>query len=176
MDGSPLKADPQTLSPSSASEQALAKGEGAKTDRPAHGFQLGRRIAMLLVLGLGVATLAGCSGKAAADSDTRTITIHHSHFSPELVKVPSGRPVTYIIKNEDPIEHEWIVGSSDVHERHRTGTEPYHDQVPTEVTIPALSTRVTTVTLAGPASYLFICHLPGHEEYGMRGTVQVQGR
>ena len=132
--------------------------------------------ALVFTATLALGALSGCAGKAAADGDTRTITIHFSHFSPDVVKVPSGRPITFILKNEDPIEHEWIVGDSAVHERHRTGTEPYHDEVPTEVTIPALSTRVTTVTLPGPASYLFICHLPGHEEYGMRGTVVVEGQ
>ena len=132
-------------------------------------------VVLLLLIGLAMMAL-GCSGNAAGETETRTITIHFSHFSPEVVKVPAGRPVTFVLKNEDPIEHEWIVGSSEVHERHRTGTEPYHDQVPTEVTIPALSTRVTTIMLPGPADYLFICHLPGHEEYGMRGTVRVEGR
>jgi uncharacterized cupredoxin-like copper-binding protein len=131
---------------------------------------------MLLVTTLAVAaTFSGCAGKASA-APTRTIAIHFSHFSADVVTVPSGKPVTFVLRNDDPIEHEWIVGTSEVHERHRTGTEPFHDQVPTEVTIPALSTRVTTVTLDGPADYLFICHLPGHEAYGMRGTVRVEAR
>ena len=145
-------------------------------DEPRRASNVRKTTVLLLIATLALLALTGCTGKAAAESETRTITIHYSHFSPALVKVPAGRPVTFVLKNEDPIEHEWIVGDSEVHERHRTGTEPYHDQVPTEVTIPALSTRVTTVTLAGPASYLFICHLPGHEEYGMRGTVVVEGR
>ena len=40
-------------------------------------------------------------------------------------------------RNDDPIDHEWIVGDAAVHERHRTGTEPVHASRPTEVTIPA---------------------------------------
>jgi uncharacterized cupredoxin-like copper-binding protein len=60
-----------------------------------------------------------------------------------------------------------------VHERHRLGTEPYHDQVPTEVTIPALSTRRTVLQFDAPGDYPFICHLPGHEAYGMKGTLRV---
>jgi len=132
-----------------------------------------RKLITLLIIAVGGLAIAACGGGA---SDHATIEIHYSSFVQKEVEVPAGVPVSITLKNEDPIEHEWIVGSSEVHERHRTGTEPYHDQVPTEVTMPALSTRVTTVTLAGPASYLFICHLPGHEEYGMRGTVAVEGR
>jgi uncharacterized cupredoxin-like copper-binding protein len=54
--------------------------------------------------------------------------------------------------------------------------EPYHDQVPEEVTLPAFSARVTTVTFEQPGDYEFICHLPGHEAYGMKGLVRVVAR
>jgi uncharacterized cupredoxin-like copper-binding protein len=34
---------------------------------------------------------------------------------------------------------------------------------------------VTTVTFTKPGTYLYICHLPGHEAYGMVGTLLVTG-
>ena len=101
------------------------------------------------------------------------ISIHYSQFSPDSVEVPLGVPVTFVLRNDDPIDHEWIVGDAVSHERHRTGTEPVHGARPTEVSIPAGSTRTTTVTFRAPGEPLFICHLPGHEAYGMVGTVQV---
>ena len=56
--------------------------------------------------------------------------------------------------------------------RHGTGrTAPR----PTEVSIPAGASRTTTITFATPGTYLFICHLPGHEAYGMVGTLVVTG-
>ena len=57
------------------------------------------------------------------------------------------------------------------HARHRT--EPYHDAVPTEVTVRAYSAKMTTMTFDKPGDYLYICHLSGHEEYGMKGVVHV---
>jgi uncharacterized cupredoxin-like copper-binding protein len=84
-----------------------------------------------------------------------------------------GRAVTFVITNTDPIEHEWIVGDAALHERHRTGTEPVHNARPTEITIPALSERRTTVTFPAAGSLQYICHLPGHEAYGMVGTVTI---
>jgi len=113
---------------------------------------------------------SACGGGADASREV-TIAIHYSHFVPESVEVPSGVPVSITLRNEDPIEHEWIVGPPDVHERHRTGTEPFHDQIPKEVTIPALASRTTTVTFERPGEYLYICHLPGHEAYGMVGRL-----
>ncbi len=115
---------------------------------------------------------SSCGGGADASAEA-TIAIHFSHFVPGEATVRAGVPVTITLRNEDPIEHEWIVGPPDVHARHRTGTEPYHDQVPTEVTIGALETRTTTITFQQPGDYLYVCHLPGHEAYGMVGTLHV---
>jgi uncharacterized cupredoxin-like copper-binding protein len=91
------------------------------------------------------------------------------------VTVPAGVPVTFVLHNGDPIDHEWIVGDAAVHERHRLGTEPVHASRPTEVSIPAGHTAVTTVTFTTPGTFLYICHLPGHEAYGMVGEVHVTG-
>ena len=128
-----------------------------------------------LVLGLvGLAAVASMACTGASADSPRTIAIHYSHFSEELIEVKAGRPVTFELRNDDPILHEWIVGTAEVHERHRTGTEPYHDEVATEVSLPAYETRLTTVTFDEPGDYLFICHLPGHEAYGMKGVIRVR--
>jgi len=126
---------------------------------------------------LPVAVLTGIAANAVARSHDPIevpITIHYSHFDPSLVTVPVGRAVTFIITNTDPIDHEWIVGPPDVHEIHRHGTEAVHGGRPTEVTVPALSTRVTTITFDDPGEFGYVCHLPGHEEYGMKGTLIVR--
>jgi len=128
-----------------------------------------------IALALGLAGIAAAWVRAPGLDDGRhiEISIHYSHFSPTWVRVPLGVPVTVVLHNEDPIDHEWIVGDAAVHERHRTGTEPVHASRPTEVSIPAGATRVTTITFQASGSQLYICHLPGHEAYGMVGTLMV---
>ena len=130
---------------------------------------------LALTLGLAGIAAAWTRPTALAASDIE-IPIHYSHYGLGQFSVPAGVPVRIVLKNEDPIDHEWIVGDAALHERHRTGTEPVHDTRPTEVTIPAGATRETTVTFDTPGTYLYICHLPGHEAYGMVGTVVVTGR
>jgi uncharacterized cupredoxin-like copper-binding protein len=118
------------------------------------------------------ALLAGLSASCApAPNDKLTIRFHYSHFEPSVVSVPAGVPVTITLRNDDPIDHEWIIGTPEVHEIHRHGTEAVHAHRPTEVTVPALSTRVTTITFDAADDEAYICHLPGHEEYGMSGTL-----
>jgi uncharacterized cupredoxin-like copper-binding protein len=102
-----------------------------------------------------------------------TIRFHYSHFEPNVVTVPAGVNVTFTLRNDDPIDHEWIVGPPEVHEVHRHGTEMFHNRIPTEVSVPAYSTRVTTITFEDPGQLAYTCHLPGHEEYGMTGTVVI---
>ena len=129
-----------------------------------------------VALSLGVAGMAGAWVELSHRGDaTVAIEIHYSHYEPSAVTVPLGVPVTFTIHNGDPIDHEWIVGDAAVHERHRTGTEPVHGSRPTEITIPAGATRTTTVVFASAGSQLYICHLPGHEAYGMVGTVTIRG-
>ena len=126
------------------------------------------------VLGTAAVALAA-AGKADPPVDHATIGIHFSKFTNGSVTVRTGQPVSFQLVNQDPIEHEWIVGDAATHARHRTGTEPYHDQVPTEVTLRAFETKSTVVSFDKPGDYAFICHLPGHQEYGMRGVVHVVG-
>ena len=116
------------------------------------------------------AVSAGCNLAPLAGTE---ITIRESHFLPARIVVPAGRPVTIVLRNEDPIDHEWIVGDAGVHTRHRTGTEPVHGARATEVSLPALTTRRTTVTFGRSTTLAFVCHLPGHEAYGMTGTLRV---
>ena len=129
-------------------------------------------IAVLTLAFAAALLLGGCGG--SADASEVTVRVHYSRFEPDALTVKAGQPVTFTLQNDDPIEHEWIIGTADVHERHRTGAEPFHGTVPTEVTLPSLSTRVTTVTFDEPGVYQYICHLPGHEAYGMTGTVVVE--
>jgi uncharacterized cupredoxin-like copper-binding protein len=132
--------------------------------------------AALLLTGIVVAVAATgyAFGRSdAAHSNERRITFHFSHFEQRELTVRAGVPITFTLENQDPITHEWIMGNEETHQRHRNGTEPYHDTIPSEVTVPALQNRTTTLTFVDPGDYLFICHLPGHEEYGMRGMLHV---
>ncbi len=102
-----------------------------------------------------------------------TIEIKYSHFNPSAITVQVGVPVTITLVNDDPIDHEWIIGGDEIQQKHRTGTELLHPVRPTEQVIPAMSTRVTTITFQTPVVWKYICHLPGHEAYGMVGVATI---
>lgn len=130
---------------------------------------------LLLVL------LAGCGGAAQAGSpvdDTVELTVHYSKFSATELRARPGTTVRFVVHNLDPIAHELIVGDEGVQERHELGTEPWHEERPGEVSVPARATRTTTFTfpasgVSGAGPVQFGCHLPGHWNYGMRGVITV---
>ena len=130
-------------------------------------------LAVLLLAGFGAGAVAFARGGPPQVSSIE-IVIHYSHFEPSAFAVPVGVPVTITIRNDDPIDHEWILGDDAVQAVHRVGTELLHPTRPTEVVIPALSSRTTTISFEHAGALKYICHLPGHEAYGMVGTVTIR--
>lgn len=130
----------------------------------------------LILVAVGLAALAAAwSGGPArgGDGSSATISIHFSRFSPTDVVATAGEPIRITLVNTDPIDHEWLVGDAAFHERHRTGTEAHHGARPTEVSLAPGASVTTTVRFDQPGEYPFICHLPGHEAYGMVGVLRV---
>ena len=104
---------------------------------------------------------------------TVTLDVNHSRFSPDVIHVRVGTTVTFVVVNDDPINHELIVGDDDVHTRHENGSEADHPPVPGEVSVGPGESARTTYVFDGPGTVLFACHLPGHFDYGMHGSVRV---
>lgn len=133
--------------------------------------ELGLLTGIVVALAIAGAAAAWTTVRGATGTPEYTIDIRYSHFDPSELSVPVGVPVTIVLRNRDPIDHEWILGDAAVHERHRTGTEPVHAARPTEITVPAGETRRTTIVIDKAGSLQYICHLPGHEAYGMAGLL-----
>jgi uncharacterized cupredoxin-like copper-binding protein len=139
-----------------------------------------------VILAGAVATAAALGGFAlsAAHGDTADralgpglvtvdVGIHYSRFSISTLHVRVGTLARFLVHNDDPIDHEFIVGDASVHARHERGTEHVHPPVPGEVSITAQDTGETFYRFDRPGRYEFACHLPGHFAYGMHGWVVV---
>jgi uncharacterized cupredoxin-like copper-binding protein len=104
-----------------------------------------------------------------------TVELHveHSLFQPTEIRVVEGTRLRFVLDNDDPINHELIVGGPEVHARHARGTEAKHPSVPGEVSVGPNEMGVTTLRFDEPGRFEFACHLPGHYEFGMHGVVEV---
>jgi uncharacterized cupredoxin-like copper-binding protein len=136
----------------------------------------------LVVVACAAAALVAVRATAvqlAGDGPERTVvvTMHHSRFEPATIRVEAGRRVRFVLRNTDPIDHEFILGDDAVQRRHEQGRERHHHgEVPGERSVAA--GQGATTTYAFPAGLdgrelEFACHLPGHYAYGMHGVVRV---
>lgn len=127
------------------------------------------------IAALVLAAAVGASASASVPLGERVveITVRHSRFSVSELEVERGQTVRFVVRNEDPIDHELIVGPMAVQLRHESGRERWHPPVPGEVSVPLFSTADTTYTFDEPGTVWFGCHLPGHWAYGMQGRIEV---
>lgn len=122
----------------------------------------------------GLAVLAWAVITHAGAGDTVPIELRYSRFEPDDLRFETGKVVTFVISNTDPIDHEFILGDWSVQQRHETGTEAHHGAIPTEVSVPAGETVETTISFSKPGNLILGCHLPGHYAYGMKAKVTVR--
>ncbi|MGH3848405.1 MAG: plastocyanin/azurin family copper-binding protein [Pseudonocardiaceae bacterium] len=128
---------------------------------------------VMRALAAGLLLTLGACGEAVAGvgDETVTLTIRHSRFSSSAVKVSPGT-VRFVVRNLDPIAHELIIGDGAAQLRHERGTESHHGDRSGEISVnPGATAETTYLVTAGNAPLLFGCHLPGHWDYGMAGTI-----
>jgi uncharacterized cupredoxin-like copper-binding protein len=126
--------------------------------------------------------LAGVTGASAAiaasggEPTPRTVevTMRLSRFEPPTIEVRPGETVRFVIRNEDPIDHEFIIGDRTVQRIHEQGTEAHHPPRPGELSVPAGRTRETRFTFPPASGSLILgCHVPAHYAYGMRADIRI---
>jgi uncharacterized cupredoxin-like copper-binding protein len=143
-----------------------------------------RRWGACLALSLTAAAVATGTGYAVAASDgddvplgpglvTVEVGIDHSRFDIGALEVVEGTTVEFVVRNDDPIDHELIVGTPDVHRAHADGTELSHPPIPGEVSVRPGQVASTYYQFTEAGSIVYACHLPGHVAYGMEGTIEV---
>ena len=124
-----------------------------------------KAMAGLLLLALAATIAASCGLTAVGEGEEILVRAGERdgemYFEPKRIVVPVGATVTFVIRNEGKLDHEFESA-----ERGEAGIE--------EILIPPGRTRrvVWTAPMA-PAVYPVYCDLPGHREAGMELTLEV---
>ena len=124
------------------------------------------------------APTAASSMAPSAVPKTGEITVVLSdtmRYAPEAVTVKAGDKVTFVLRNEGVIVHEFFVGTEEEQVDHAAemalgGMGHGHDNA---LSLKAGETGSLTMTFAKAGSLLIGCHEPGHYEAGMRATLIV---
>ncbi len=135
-----------------------------------------RIIVSVLVAGL---ALSACGSGGAEPKQTQEIriTLAGSRFVPDTVSVKVGTRVTFVVVNDDAVEHEMVIGDESVQAEHEATAQHggHSGGGPGQVRVPAKSTKRMSFTFTKAGTLIYGCHLSGHYAAGMKGTVTVTG-
>jgi uncharacterized cupredoxin-like copper-binding protein len=150
----------------------------------------------LVALAVGIAALAFApeqseAGMVMDEAETaaaaslvpdRTVRIDATddlRFTPAEIDVTQGETVAFVVTNPGALPHEFVIGDEAVQAEHEQemadgeeemeemGDEPY------AIDVPPGETATLVYTFEEPGTTLVGCHVPGHYDAGMRGTITV---
>ena len=98
------------------------------------------------------------------------------NFSPALDSLKDGEAVTFIVRNEGKINHEFSIGTADEQKSHmemmkKMPDMKHHDDT-TLTLVPGAESEMNW-RFAGDEEVIFSCNIPGHYEAGMRHEARI---
>jgi uncharacterized cupredoxin-like copper-binding protein len=89
-------------------------------------------------------------------------------YSPSAITVARGETITFVVTAMGPLVHEFVVGPAEAVAADAPGTPEVAD-------IEMMQSKSLTYTFDGSGPYAYACHVEGHYEAGMHGTVTLVG-
>ncbi|MGH2533434.1 MAG: heavy metal translocating P-type ATPase [Thermomicrobiales bacterium] len=126
-------------------------------------------------------SMGGSADAAALALPDRTITIEANdqfRFDPAEITVEEGETIAFVLTNTGQLPHELVIGDEEVQAEHEAEMADVHgmDEIgdnPYAVEVHAGDTATLVYTFDEPGTLLIGCHVPGHYDAGMRGTITV---
>ena len=118
-------------------------------------------------------------GKAAEAGDAdRTIdveTLDELRFDPEEIRVEVGETINFVVTNDGRAPHEFVIGDEEYQAEHEQGMEHggHGESTGNVIEVDPGDTAEIAWTFSEPGEVLYACHVEGHYEGGMVGTVRV---
>ena len=123
----------------------------------------------------------GGFGEAASpDEATKTVTVttlDELAFDPSSVSVRQGDVVRFVVTNKGKAPHEFVIGDEAYQEEHAQAMEHGGHggaDLGNVVEVAPGSKDEVTWRFTAPGEVLFACHVQGHYEGGMVGTIHVE--
>ena len=98
-------------------------------------------------------------------------------FIPDRVEVKKGEQITFILRNNGELKHEFMLASKEENDKHAVLMQKYPDMEHDDPNGKSLETRKTTALVwkfTKSGEFEFACLIPGHREAGMPGKVIVK--
>ena len=120
---------------------------------------------------------SGAPSAAPQAGEIEVVMSDAMRYTPDPIRVKVGEALTFVVRNDGLILHEFVVGTEEEQADHAAemaagGTSHGHDSA---LSVKAGETGSLTMTFTEPGSLLIGCHEPGHYEAGMKATLIVVG-
>lgn len=129
---------------------------------------------MLAACGGGNGTTGVPTGAARTVAITATDALK---FDPASVAASNGETVRFVVTNAGATTHEFVVGDQTFQDQHaammKQGTQMSMAGELANLSIPAGETKEATITFGAARTLLYACHVAGHYEAGMKGTITI---
>jgi uncharacterized cupredoxin-like copper-binding protein len=117
---------------------------------------------------------------ADADRVIEVTTSDDLQFDPSLVSVEMGETIEFQVSNPGTVAHEFVIGDEPFQEAHEDEmAEMEGDMLPPDevyaIGLEPGETRSIAWTFSADGVVEYGCHVPGHYDAGMVGTVTVEG-
>jgi uncharacterized cupredoxin-like copper-binding protein len=132
-----------------------------------------KKLALLLVLPL---VLGACGDDDSANGApiSASVALDDFSFTPASVTLAAGVEVSVDVSNIGGIQHSWVVVKQGV--AVTTSAEVTPDRVlAASADLDGGASDSISFTLPEAGTYQVVCHIPGHIEAGMVGTVEASG-
>ncbi|MHB8892207.1 MAG: cupredoxin domain-containing protein [Candidatus Limnocylindrales bacterium] len=106
------------------------------------------------------------AGTTSAPRVVRILATADLRFIPDTVRVQVGETIRFDVTTMGPTTHEFMVGPAADVAADTAGTPEIAD-------LSMMQTGSVTYTFSGTGPFAYACHVTGHYEAGMRGTIDV---
>ena len=119
-------------------------------------------------------------GSAADPSEAETeILITASDglkFDPDEIELSAGDVVTFVIRNDGKIDHEFVLGDEEYQTMHEEDMAEDHDMsdMSNSVSVGPGERAELTWLFDEAGEIMYGCHEPGHYDGGMVGTIEIE--
>ena len=114
----------------------------------------------------------------------RTIAVDANdqmRFNPGDITVQEGETIAFTVTNSGNVDHEFVIGDADVQEEHENEMtedeegDGHGEESANAVEVAPGETKTLVYTFNEETDELYGCHVPGHYDAGMVGTITVEG-
>lgn len=112
-----------------------------------------------------------------ADRKIEVVTKDDFTYGPSAIKVFQGETITFVVTNSGNAVHAFVLGDEGFQQEHKLmmedmGSNAMHNE-PSAISLRPNETKELTWRFTEAVDVLYACHVQGHYDAGMIGTITV---